>query len=308
MSKRSNGVYYTAGNPFDNPAFTSWAKKAKLPSNRILEPFAGANSLITTLKTMGWCQQWKSFDIAPGAAGVEARDTLAHFPKGYSVCVTNPPWLAKNSASARGLSFPHTPYDDLYKVALQQCLKHCQWVAALVPESFIRADVFQERLSHFISLTGKMFSDTGHPVGLALFQAEKKQDVMIWQNGIKLGTLVSLKRKKPQARTRAITVKFNDPAGNVGLIALDNTLAPSIRFCAVSELADYKVKTSGRHITKITVGGKIRITEWNHCLNTFRKKTRDVLLTCYKGIRKDGWYRRRLDWGMARRIIEGCSS
>ena len=100
-----------------------------------------------------------------------------------------------------------------------------------------------------------------------------------------------------------VTIKFNDPDGNVGLIALDNTIEASIRFCDVGELSDYKVKSTGRHITKISVDGKVKIHEWNRFLNNFRDKTHDVLMTCYKGIRKDGKYRRRCDWGLARGIV-----
>lgn len=303
FSKREKGVYYTAGNPFENPAFKDWAKKAKLTKNCILEPFAGANSLIENLSDMGWCRQSKSFDIAPSAKGVRYKDTLADFPQGYEICITNPPWLAKNSATVRGIPFPETRHDDLYKVALEQCLDNCAWVGALVPESFIRSGLFTERLVHFVSLTGKMFADTGHPVGLALFQPQSTKDVMVWRNECEIGKLSELEKARPRSNGYKVKVTFNASDGNVGLIALDNTIEQSIRFCNVSELADYNVKPTGRHITKIKVSGNIKIQAWNKCLKEFRDSTQDVLLTCYKGIRKDGWYRRRLDWETARGII-----
>ena len=303
MSKRRRGAYYTVGNPFDNPAFTRWATGVNLPEGCILEPYAGANSLIDRLVEMGWCRHSASFDIQPTAKGVKRRDTLVSFPRGYDICVTNPPWLAKNSATARGLSFPDTRHDDLYKIALERCLGHCGWVAALVPESFIRTSLFRDRLTDFVSLTTRMFAETNHPVGLALFEPEESEDVLVWRDGEKVGSLSSLERARPRPGHDGVEVTFNDPDGNVGLIALDNTIERSIRFCDVGELENYQVKPSGRHITKLKVNGRIRIKEWNDILNDFRNKTQDVLLTCYKGIRKDGWYRRRLDWETARGIV-----
>ena len=303
ISKRAKGQFYTEGNPFRHRAFRKWAKDAGLPETRVLEPFAGSNSLIWHLQGMDLCNSFKSYDIEPAARFVSKRNTLASFPKGFDVCVTNPPWLARNSATVRGIAFPDCPYDDLYKFALSKCLAECGHVAALVPESFIRAGEFQERLISFVSLTTNLFSDTGHPTGLALFGPDKCPDVQVWSGKDNLGFLSDLEMHRPQPRPDGPQVRFNDPDGNAGLIALDNTREASIRFCDAAELDGYKVKTTGRHITKMRVEGPIDIAGWNKMLEEFRKKTRDVLLTCYKGIRKDGQYRRRLDWNLARGII-----
>lgn len=303
--KREAGRYYTSGNPFDNLPFVNWAQQAGLPGNRILEPFAGANSLIKLLANMGLCSHAASYDIKPADAGVRQKDTLKAFPAGCDICVTNPPWLAKNSATIRGLTFPDCRHDDLYKYALEKCLDNCGHVAALIPESFITADLFQDRLQSFVSLTARMFTETGHPVGLALFGPEPVCDVEVWSGTRHVGRLSLLQQCKPKPQASGAPVRFNDPDGNVGLIALDNTKEASIRFCDVRELANYKVKATGRHITKLHVGGgaKMRIREWNRLIDEFREKTHDVLMTCYKGIRKDGKYRRRCDWALARGII-----
>lgn len=302
--KRSNGQYYTARNPFDHPAFIKWASIAGLPSGHILEPFAGANSLITYLQSMNLCRKFTSFDIAPTNPEVEYRDTIEDFPADYDICVTNPPWLAKNSATVRGIPFPDTHFDDLYKVALNKCLINCSYVAALVPESFVRASLFTKRLFAFVSLTSNLFKDTGHPVGLALFARQDQVSAsQIWSGDEYVGELDALNKRRPLPKKSGPAVSFNIPNGNVGLIALDNTLEPSIRFCDVENLAGYRVKKTGRHITKLFVDGPIRIDKWNSFLNEFRVETKDVLMTSYKGIRKDGMYRRRLDWQLARGII-----
>ena len=303
--KRANGRYYTAGNPFDHPAFLAWAEQARLRSATVLEPFAGANSLVERLREMGLCSAFASFDAAPASLDVQRRDTLADFPAGYDVCVTNPPWLARNSAAWRGLAFPDTRHDDLYKVALERCLDNCPFVAALVPDSFIRAGLFHDRLFAFVSLTADMFADTGHPVGLALFDDAVGQPgrLQVWSGDFYVGDLAEMEARRPKPLPGGADVAFNEPRGNAGLLALDNTVEASIRFCDVRELAGYRVKPSGRAITVIAVDGPVRIAEWNAALTAFRVETRDALMTAYKGIRKDGMYRRRCDWALARGII-----
>ena len=301
--KRQNGQFFTDLNPFRHPAFSWWVDRSELLDRPILEPFAGANGLIRHLEDMEYCHASVSYDIEPQDERVEVRDTLANFPTGFDVCVTNPPWLARNSATVRGLAYPDCEHDNLYKFALQKCLENCGWVAALIPESFIRADLYQDRLAEFVSIPHKLFADTDHPVGLALFTPGPIEDVQVWFGTERIGWLSDLESARPTPMSGGADVTFNESNGNVGLIALDNTYEPSIRFCDVKELADYEVKRTGRHITKLGVSGYVRIKRWNDYLADFREATRDVLLTCYKGIRKDGMYRRRLDWEIARGII-----
>ena len=105
MEKRQRGAYYTEDNPFRLRPFLQWAESADLANNIVLEPFAGSNNIVDMLIEDGLCSRADSYDIAPKADGVVYRDTLASFPGDYEVCVTNPPWLARNSARRRGLVF-----------------------------------------------------------------------------------------------------------------------------------------------------------------------------------------------------------
>ena len=251
---------------------------------------------------MGICERSDSFDISPSVNEVKRQDTLLNFPIGYSVCVTNPPWLAKNSATRRNLPFPKTQYDDLYKVALEKCLDNCEWIAALVPESFIRSGLFHSRLSDFVSLTSHIFTDTENPVGLALFRPTISKDIIVWRNSSKIGLFSVIESYRPPVNDN-VDVRFNCPDGNVGLIAIDDTRSASIRFCSPKELEDYPIRHTCRSITKISVSCKVKIKEWNRWLSKFREDTQDVLMTSFKGIRQDGMYRRRMDWGLARGII-----
>ena len=318
-TQRAYGQFFTELNPFDHPAFLQWADQAQLSNMQVLEPFAGANSLVGHLMAMGLCAAFSSFDIEPQSTDVQERDTLASFPTGYHVCITNPPWLAKNLATFRGLPFYAAGYDDVYKFALDRCLEHCQWVAALIPESFIRADLFRSRLTDFVSLPHRLFKETKHPVGLALFAPHGTAAVRLWLGDEYIGRLTEQGRlvcsaelalvpeiARPTACPEGPTVRFNVPDGNVGLIALDNTKEASIRFCEGRELDGYAVKSSGRHITRVSVEGEVNLNRWNEYLLDFRERTRDLLMTCYRGVRQDGMYRRRLDWDMARGIIHNA--
>lgn len=319
--KRASGRYYTRGNPFQLEPFQTWAEVSNLEQQTVLEPFAGAKDIPRLIEAAHLrCRDWAFFDIEPGAKGILQRDTLANFPKGFNACITNPPWLARNSATRRGLPFPEaTRYDDLYKYALEQCLTHCGWVAAIIPEAFIRSGLFLERLCDFISLvpqkegkveyenerrdTSYMFEDTEHPVGLALFAPDATSDVRIWRNNRFLGTIRELRRHLPQPSSNRDIV-FNDPHGNLGLIAIDNTVSASIRFCPAKELKDYPIRGQCRSITKIGVPWHVDINRLNTRLTTIREKTHDVFLTAFKGMRRDGHYRRRLDWALARAIVD----
>jgi hypothetical protein len=300
--KRELGQYYTIGNPFSLKPFLDWAKKANLKNEIVLEPFAGANNIITLLQELDYASNFKSFDIAPNADYIEYRDSLNSFPEGHKVCITNPPWLAKNSATRRGLPFPNPDYDDVYKFALEKCLQNCRFVAAIIPESFITANIFHNRLSCVISLTYEMFNDTDAPACLALFNPENTYDFEVFRNNKRLGTFYGMHSLLPQSNDR-YKVNFNDNDGNLGLFAIDDTNTASIRFCPVKELKNYKVSNSCRSITKIKTNKKVDIDSLNKNLNDFRNSTQDVFLTAFKGLRKDGMYRRRLDFGLARRII-----
>jgi len=148
-----------------------------------------------------------------------------------------------------------------------------------------------------------MFTDTEHPVGLALFTPDPTPDVKIWRNNRFLGGLNELRRHLPRSSANR-SIVFNDPNGNLGLIAIDNTVSASIRFCPPEELKDYPIRVHCRSITKIGVPWDVDIDMLNDRLATIRKKTHDVFLTAFKGIRRDGHYRRRLDWALSRAIVD----
>ncbi len=63
-----------------------------------MEPFAGSNNLIKMLQKIGFCNDFKSFDLMtfePQNEDVKKLYTLSNFPQG----ITNPLYLAHNSAT-----------------------------------------------------------------------------------------------------------------------------------------------------------------------------------------------------------------
>ena len=307
-AKRANGVFYTRYSPFALAPFKAWAHSAKLADTTVLEPFAGANSIITMLESEDLCREFASFDIAPTDGCVKPRDTIADFPTGYKACVTNPPWLARNSATRRGLPFPTYQYDDLYKYCLNLCLQHCDYVGALIPASFLQSGLFTDRLTKYILLHQTIFDDTKNPVCLALFNQQPGAGVDIYYDEERVGDLSDLRQYLPKP-TEDKNIRFNDPEGDLGFISFDNTKEPTIRFCRAEHISRYSIKNSSRFITRIGgVGGNTNqmIDRLNRKINEFRCETKDVFLTPFKGLRLDGRYRRRMDYALARRFINAA--
>jgi hypothetical protein len=306
QQKRHLGQYFTQENPFDTPAFLSWAERCHLKRENILEPFAGSNNLIHMLKQMGLCNQFFSTDIEPKSSEVLQHNALVNFPTGFKVCVTNPPYLAKNSATRRGLSFPETQFDDLYKYALATCLANCPYVAAIVPASLLNAQIFRDRLTTYVLLNQMMFQDTEHPVCLALFEPQA-HDIEIWDRQTYLGKLSYFESFLPSPKTKnAFPIQFNHPQGSLGLIAIDDTYQASIRFCLGEEIPSQKISHSSRSITKIKLTPPISISviqDLNNVIGQFRLNTHDIFLTPFKGIRSDGKMRRRLDFALTRLFL-----
>ncbi|MDI9348024.1 MAG: hypothetical protein QM538_05920 [Methylacidiphilales bacterium] len=312
LAKRERGSYFTEACPFDGVYFAQWAKQCSINTRIILEPFAGSNNLIHMLTERGYCNDYASFDLFPQHPTIKKRNTLVNFPIGYQVCITNPPYLAQNSAKRRGMQYPvDCPYDDLYKYALKKCLDAVPYVGAIIPASFLNAHLFRERLAYYILLPTRMFADTEHPVCLALFNPSMTK-TKIYEGKEYLGLLQDLEKKVPQCKGETVTMRFNDRQGTLGLYAIDNTTEASISFVSGGEIDPQVISSSSRSITRISVDyrhSKKLINNLNEYLQVFRRETRDIFLTPFKGVRKDNRFRRRLDFALARRIInEVCAS
>ena len=112
--------------------------------------------------------------------------------------------------------------------------------------------------------------------------------------------------------SRSKRVIFNDPDGNVGLRAVDGTKAGD-RICFVPATEfDYprsSIKVSSRLMTYLNIpelSTDSDVVDFCTCANaileSYRKRSQDILLSGFKGNNKEGKRRRRLDYRLGRKI------
>lgn len=316
-NKREFGQYFTKGNPFNHKLFRKWIDTVKENGiDTLLEPFAGANNIPSLMKECGYDFKWKCYDIEPPEKNntpeftVEKRNTLKDFPDGYGAVITNPPYLAKNSATRRGMKYKWE-YDDLYKVCVSVMLDKCDYIAAIIPESFITSGMFMDRLYGVISLEFKMFDDTECPVCLALFTPEgSNKKTPVFSNEEYLGTMEELKEMGFCESDWCVKWVFNDKNGSIGVKTVDGISKNNLcKFMRGDMINQSKIKVSSRSYTRVSgLPNNINIDDFvekcNNVLTEYRDRTKDVLMTSFKGMRNDGKYRRRLDFGTVRKIMD----
>jgi len=307
-SKRQDGRYFTARSPFSHPEFRAWAGRAGLPEELLIEPFAGSGAIIDMLKAEGLADRVMAYDLSPQASWIVQKDCFADFPPCKGVIITNPPYMARNSARRRGLHFPDTKYADAYQHALDLMLEQAGFVAAIVPAAFGTLDIFRDRLTHVIDLPfPDMFEDTTHPVCLSLFEPLSSR-VVFWHWDRRIGDETLLRRALPDPPARCEVI-FNVPEGRIGLRATDSTSTASIMFVPGLLIPKDRVKPSSRSITRLDIFdlqdaeiGAV-IESANSHLDRIRRMTEDAILTPFKGVRRDGRFRRRLDYKTARIVL-----
>ena len=304
-NKIKHGQFFTMRNIFmELKPFQLWFKNCVQNPGTILEPFAGANNIPKMLPFF----DWKSYDLEPADAEVIQRDTLKSFPVGYKTVITNPPYLAKNSATRKGIDTSAWKHDDLYKECLEVMLRHCDFVAAIVPETLLHSSFDLSRLHTFISLNKPLFDDTTAPVCLVLFTPWENKTFSIYSYNQYLFESDTLKAFQDKVRKASMPMTFNAKDGNLGLIAIDNTKAPSIRFVFGDKIDPKDVKGTSRHKTRILLPGveitKELVDALNEYLTKLRQDSQDIFFSPFKGLRSDGFYRRRLSFAQARMIIE----
>lgn len=323
-SKIELGQFYTRKSPFQYARFVQWIKSIpNFPDLKIIEPFAGSNAIIKMILEDFpeiKLESWRAYDIQPEAQELNLvpkiklieLDTLSKFPVGFDLAITNPPYLAKNSATRKGSYIDFGIFQDLFEIALERMLSKCKYVVAIIPESFITRGIFRDRLEVVISLNTEMFEDTEFPVCLAMFSQEVSPNFEVWRGDLFLGTFndLSANVEKLLVNVSPRIFRFNDPKGILGLTAIDSTSGPSIRFRQGSEILEANIKVSSRAETRISsqlfqmsFSLNQLINEANSVLNHYREISQDVFLTSFKGLRSDGSYRRRLDWNTTGRIL-----
>lgn len=325
--KIQHGQFYTIRSPFHHELFRSWVRELGGVSElSFVEPFAGSNNLIHLTRELIPFKntQWRAYDIDPEAVGENLvpevkliqNDSFEHMPEA-DVMLTNPPYLAKNSARRMGMETDHFgEHGDLWELSVAKMIEKTKFLAAIIPESFLTRQLFQERLYGVVSITEQIFDDTDFPVCLALWVNEPREDYPVYIGEELIGEYRDLLRKSKveNSPTDELKVVFNDPDGLLGLQAVDDTKKPSIKFRRGEEIPRGEIKATSRAKTRLSVyDGRDSIIdeanldevieELNKTLNSYREETGDIFLTSFKGLRGDGRYRRRLDWKKASKII-----
>lgn len=311
------GQFNTKSSIWLKPQVVEFIKKSK--SKIAYDPFAGAGDLLIASREILGFRSLIGLDIDE-ALDWQVNDSLIEIPKfDGAIIITNPPYIAKQSASRKKMDlskyFSTTKYDDVYLLALDKMLEAQDYVVAIIPESFINSNYKQKnRLSSITILEENPFEDTENPVCVACFDNRIKNfdEINIYKNDKLINTLADILNIRIEPKNN-IDITFNTLKGWLGLRAIDST--DDIKYINFDFKDNIKydwenrIKVSSRHLTLIDIDipDDLRekfIEECNSIIKDLRCKSSDVLLTPFKGNTKSGKRRRRLDFRLARAIME----
>lgn len=301
LERREAGRWYTERDLFKIRPFYHWGFLARIYDHTILEPFAGANHIIRHLIKSGQIRDFESYDINPQDRMVGKRDTLLDFPKGHEVCITNPPWLRRQTATLQGMG-RRLGYEDLYEECLYHIFKNCAWAAVVLPAGFLNTFRNQNRMTDYVLIEEASFVGTRRPFCLALFRPTPVQDTRLWIGNRYVGSLNAFKSYIPRVYDKRI--KFGTK-GKIGMIGYDSRTDKRIRFVPGDEIRD--VVTKSRRYVVLIDGTDVSPERANRYLEEFREKTHDLMLTPFRaGLMSNGKYARQLSWTLARGILTAC--
>lgn len=316
--KKVLGQYFTRENTWLYPQVEEFIKSAA--PKVVVDPFAGEGHLLDVVaqrfgvKTAG-------LDIDPTTSWPQ-NDSLESVP-GFEggLVLTNPPYLSNYSAKRKGIYgdvakyFQGSPqHDDLYRIALDKCLEKNKYVVAIVPETFINSTYAKSRAESITVVEESLFTDTETPVCIVCFGPGSVEKTKIYRSSTFVAFYQDLLKLQIHSNN-LYPIRFNDPAGFIGLRAVDmpDPRKP-ISFLTISDLGYdiQKIKVSSRLVTFVSLPDSLTdrtesiIERSNTILSKFRKDSQDILLSPFKGNDKNGNRRRRLDYATARGILESA--
>jgi len=316
MKKQNLGQFNTTKDVWLRPHILEFIENSSCDT--IVDPFAGQGDLLDLFSDYSVV----GYDIDP-TMGWEENDSLVDIPKwDNAMVVTNPPYLAKNSANRNNFEsykyFEDSDCEDLYQIAIYRVLAKYDKAVFIIPETYFQSEVLIGYLYSYTVIEENPFEDTDCPICVAAFHATNDFGAIISGNNYKIYKndehlfdrfeLEDMLRDFNSLKWLDIT--FNDPAGNLGLRGVDGVDPNNqIKFCKPEEL-NYDLSAVGntsRAITVLNVGCKITDEYINHAnflLGELRNRTDDVVLSPFKNNNKAGRRRRRLDFKWARKILE----
>jgi hypothetical protein len=321
ISKVSLGSFYTTKSGWLTQEVRSFLGKALDQSKgHLLDPFAGDGHLITAVKDdvalKDKIAKATGFDIQGTTWPIN--DSLLEIPNPKrAVILTNPPYLANHSAKRKGVStlvskyFDRSTQKNLYMIALENALECADYVVAIIPETFLLSSFPKQRLELAVVIQDSLFGDTDAPALVACFTKESCADAHIFTGNQSIGNLSEILALRESTAPKHKIV-FNDRNGRIGLRAVDGSDGNSpIAFVAAKDFSypSESVAVSSRLMTYLELPelsdaevSKL-ISKANVILSQIRKASGDLVLAPFKGNDKNGKRRRRLDYALARRIL-----
>lgn len=315
IKKRSLGQFFTKNDFWLKDHVLEFIKSTN--AKIAFDPFAGGGDLLNVAQKIGF-KKIKGLDIDK-SLNWEINDSLLCIPKiKNSIIITNPPYLTNYSAKRKGIYenvrqyFDVCSYDDIYQLAIEKSLIN-DFGVMIIPETFINSKLPKNRLVSVTIIEDQLFNDTENPICVICFDNKQKHydQIDVYKNDRLIGKLGYFEKMR-RTPHKSICMKFNAPKGQIALRAVDTTNPQKpISFMKPEEM-DYDladIKHSSRLITVIEVKASDKeinkIIEYsNQILFDFREKTYDVLLSPFKGNKKNGERRRRLDYMTARAFLE----
>ena len=321
IDKVSLGSFYTTESGWLTPEVVEFLAGALENSNGLLlDPFAGDGHLLTAIREHKQLQDKVSRAYGYDIQGLmwPNNDSLLDIPNvNRSVIVTNPPYLANHSARRKGIStlvqkyFEQSSQKNLYKIALENCLGSADYVVAIIPETFLLSSFPKRRLELAVVIQAELFQDTNAPAVVACFGQNHRNDALVFSGNERIGKLSEILALRLTNAPKQKIV-FNVPAGRIGLRAVDGSdgkspiefmPADSFTYPAESVVVSSRLMTylelpevSSLDLPKV-------ISEANFILARIRMASGDLVLAPFKGNDRNGKRRRRLDYGLARGIL-----
>jgi len=319
MKKQNLGQYNTKNSVWLRPHIIEFIMDAG--ATTIVDPYAGNGDIFTALHLHDCHAHYVGYDIDP-ELNWPINDGLRDIPEhDNAIVVTNPPYLAKNSANRNNFPaykyFNDNDYEDLYQLAIHRVLARYKKAVFIIPETYFQNGIFTSYLHSHTIIEENPFTDTDCPVCVACFHATNDfraiagNNYKIYKNDDYLFNRFELEDILWDFNSNThIGITFNDQYGNLGLRGVDGVdQFDRIKFCKPEDL-NYDLSTVGntsRAITVLDVDYPIDdyfIKIANVYLENLRDKTEDVILSPFKNNNKLGQRRRRLDFKWARKIIE----
>lgn len=274
----------------------------------LYDPFAGAGDLLDC--DLPNITERKGLDIDEDLHW-ERNDSLLSIPReNDSIILTNPPYYGKSSAKRHKDEkvfryFEGNCHTDIYQLALEKSLEASDYVVAVIPESFINSSFDKSRCVSITTIEENPFDDTDCPICVACFGKDVCDNTILYKSDERLFPLELLGDIVP-APSKRVEMKFNSLEGWLAIKCIDD-----IRFGYVSDFNydfEKNIKVSSRSYTLVDIDideckRDELIAEANRITTNVREMSKDLLLTPFKGNR-NGVRRRRLDFALARKIIE----